>query len=145
MVQHRNCLLLKKGSLHTIIMKQVLPVHWRIFMDIFAQFSELCYQTIPVCQLRWLNSKFIRPLNTAWDPSFVTHSDRSKCYLHPRKLHKGTDMRTEGAYLICFYHTFSHTVVYEIDNINNFQSLYTAKSFINCKLIKIIINSSVNY
>ena len=72
-------------------------------------------------------------------------SNRSKCYLHPRKLHIRTDIRTEGAYLICFYHTFSRTVVYEIDNINNFQSLYTAKSFINCKLIKIIINSSVNY
>ena len=48
----------------------------------------------------------------------------------PRKLCKGTNIRTEGAYLI-FHFTFLYKVVSEIDNSDNFQSLYIAKSFLN--------------
>ena len=61
-----------------------------------------------------------------------------------------------------FHYTFSYKVVSEIDSSNNFQSLYTAKSFLNwkvvlnnrqmhavalsvCKHIPININSSVRY
>ena len=59
----------------------------------------------------------------------------TKKYVFPaRKLHKGTDIRTEGAYLF-FCYTFSHKIVTEICNSNNFQSLYTAKSFLNWKVV----------
>ena len=46
----------------------------------------------------------------------------------PKKVHEGTDIRTEGTYLI-FRFTFSQRVVSEIDNSDNFQSLYTVIFF----------------
>ena len=44
------------------------------------------------------------------------------------------ELASELRWLIWFFHyTFSHKIVTEICNSNNFQSLYTAKSFLNWK------------
>ena len=69
---------MRNDSAPLIIAMYTLNYKWRISggfqVPTELSQSELCHQTIPVFQLRWLNSKFRRHLKTAWDLSFITHS-----------------------------------------------------------------------